>query len=73
MQKPEQPGGFFITAGRVALALAALALLCAWLTSITGDSMFGFSQQHFFSDATVLALLGIGFLLDGVIHRQVGV
>lgn len=66
-------GTFFIMAGRVALFLAFLSLLGAWLTTLTGGAVFGVDQQHAFNDAIVLALLGIGFLLDGVIHRQVGV
>lgn len=56
--------------GRVALLLAVLALIGAWISGATGGILFGWSQQHLFNDATVLALLGIGFLVDGFIHRQ---
>lgn len=45
--------------GRILLFLALLALPAAWLTQLIGGPLFGMSQQHFISDATVLALLGI--------------
>lgn len=61
---------FFVGLGRIAMALSVLALLCAWVSQFTGGDLFGLSQQHLFNDATVLALLGIAFLLDGVIHKQ---
>lgn len=45
--------------------LAFLALSGAWLTELTGGSLFGLSQQHLFYDAIVLSLFGIGMYLDG--------
>lgn len=56
--------------GRVLLLAGFLALLGAWMTQWTGQSLFGMSQAHLFSDATVLALLGIGALVDAKLHSQ---
>lgn len=61
---------FFTNLGRIFLFAAFLSLLGAWWTQLTGDAVAGMSQQHLFNDATVLAILGIGGLLDGMIHRQ---
>lgn len=54
----------FVYLGRILLTLAFFALLGAWLTQLTGGALLGFTQQHLFSDAIVLALLGIGSFLD---------
>ena len=59
-----------VAIGRGALFLAVLALVGAWISGATGGILLGWSQQHLFNDATVLALLGIGFLVDSFIHRQ---
>lgn len=56
--------------GRVLLTLAFLALLGAWVTQLTGGTLFGMGQQHLFNDATVLALLGIGMFLDALWHAR---
>lgn len=56
--------------GRILFTLVLLALLGAWITQLTGASLFGMSQQHLFSDATVLALLGIGMFLDASWHAR---
>ena len=56
--------------GRILFTLALLALLGAWLTQLTGAPLLGMSQQHLFSDATVLALLGIGMFLDALWHAR---
>lgn len=56
--------------GRVLFTLALLALLGAWITQFSGAPLFGLSQQHLFSDATVLALLGIGMFLDALWHAR---
>ena len=56
--------------GRVLFTLALLALLGAWLTQLTGAPLLGMTQQHLFSDATVLALLGIGGFLDAFWHAR---
>ena len=56
--------------GRLFFMLALLALFGAWITQLTGSPLFGLSQQHLFSDAIVLALLGIGGFLDGLWHAR---
>ena len=61
---------FFISFGRLALTLSFLSLLGAWYASVSGDTLFGRTETHAFNDAIVLALLGIGFLLDGMIHNK---
>lgn len=63
-------GRFFIMLGRVFGGLAFLALLGAWLTQLTGGTILGMNQQHFFNDAIVLALFSIGGLLDGLLHSK---
>lgn len=61
---------FFVNLGRVFLVLAILALLGAWVTQLTGRALLGMSQQHLFSEAIVLALLGIGMFLDAFWHAR---
>lgn len=56
--------------GRVLFTAALLALIGAWITQATGESLFGMSQQHLFSDAIVLSLLGIGSFLDALWHAR---
>lgn len=56
--------------GRIFLSVAFLALLGAWVTQLTSGRLLGMSQQHLFSDATVLALLGIGMFLDALWHGR---
>ena len=60
----------FINLGRLFGLLAFLALLGAWVTQLTGGPLFGMSQQHLFGDATVLALLSLVCLLDGLLHSK---
>lgn len=60
----------FVTIGRLLLTLAFLALLGAWLTELNNGSILGLTQQHFFSDAVALALLGIGCFLDAFWHAR---
>lgn len=60
----------FILAGRILLTLSLFALLGAWLTQVTGGAVLGFTQQHLFNDAIVLALLGIGSFLDAFWHSR---
>lgn len=50
--------------------LAVLALLGAWVTQLTGGTVFGMSQQHLFNDAIVLALFNIAGALDGLLHSK---
>lgn len=61
---------FFTKVGRLFAVLAFLALLGAWLTQLTGGTLFGVSQQHAFNDAIVLALLSIVCLLDALLHSK---
>jgi len=62
---------FFTGLGRVLIAIAVLALLGAWLASrVEGGMVLGMTEQHLFNDTISLALLGIAFLLDGMVHRQ---
>ena len=64
------PGRRTVYLARVFVALALLALGGSWITQLTGGTILGMSQQHFFSDATVLALLGIAFFIDAYWHSQ---
>lgn len=57
--------------GRVLLTLSFVGLLAAWWTQASGGTFLGQSPEHFFSDAIVLALLGIGILLDGIVHKLI--
>ncbi len=59
---------FAINLGRVFILLSFLALVGAWIAK--SGAVLGMSESHLFSDATVLALLGIGMLADGIIHRK---
>jgi hypothetical protein len=61
---------FFTNVGRLFAVLAFLALLCAWLTQLTGGPLFGMSQQHLFNDTMALALLSIVCLLDALLHAK---
>ena len=65
-----KPGRLTIGIGRACGALAVLALGGAWITQLTGGTILGMGQQHFFNDATVLALLCIIGLLDGPLHAK---
>lgn len=60
----------FINLGRLLLGLSFVGLLGAWWTQLTGGTFLGQLQEHLFFDTIVLALLGIGSLLDGMIHKQ---
>jgi nitrate reductase gamma subunit len=59
-----------IYVGRFCGVLALLALIGAWITQLTGRPLAGMSQQHFFSDATVLSLFCIAGLVDGLVHAR---
>ena len=61
---------FIVYLGRVFFALAFGSLLGAWLTQLTGGTLFGMSQQHLFNDAIVLSLFGIGMFLDALWHSR---
>lgn len=59
-----------ILIARVLLALAALALLAAWLAQFTNGALLGLSQAHLFADAQTLALLALGAFADAYWHRR---
>ena len=59
-----------INLGRLCGLLAFLSLVGAWVTQLTGGTLFGMSQQHLFNDAIVLALFSIAGLLDGLLHSK---
>lgn len=61
---------FFIYTGRLAGALAILALVGAWASEFTDGALFGLSQQHLFSDAIAFSLVGIGLGLDGWLRAK---
>lgn len=61
---------FFIALGRFLLVLSFLALGSAWLTEIRGGPVFGLTQQHLFLDAIALGVLGIGCLVDSMLHAK---
>lgn len=56
--------------GRLFLGLAFVALLAAQASAFTGGVLLGLSQAHLYGDATVLALLGIGALMDAYWHGR---
>ena len=55
--------------GRGLLAVAVVPLLGAWLLELKGGTILGMDQQHLFNDVMALALLGIGSLLDALVHK----
>jgi uncharacterized membrane protein len=55
---------------RVFGVLAFIALLCAWITQVTGGSIMGMNQQHFFFDSIALSLVSIGYLLNGLLYSK---
>ena len=59
-----------IALARICALLAVLALVGAWVTQLTGESLAGMSQQHLFNDAIALALLAIIGFLDGLAHAR---
>jgi hypothetical protein len=61
---------FMIILARSLIGLSFLALLGAWGTQATGNAISGFSQEHLFNDATVLALLGIACFIDAFWHTK---
>ena len=68
--EPRRRANLSAIGGRVFLALALLAAMGAWLTQVTGSPLLGMTQQHLFSDSTVLALFGIGWFLDALFHAK---
>ncbi|MBN8739165.1 MAG: hypothetical protein BGP24_09660 [Lysobacterales bacterium 69-70] len=74
MSTPMTPRArLFATIGRVALTLGFLAMLAAWISAMTATGVWlGFPTAHWFADATVMALLGIGGLVDALVHARAG-
>ena len=62
----------FVILARVLLGLGFLSVVFAWISELTGGEFFGLSQDHLFSDATVLSLLAIGCFLDAAWHSYSG-
>lgn len=60
------------TIGRIAGFLALIALVCAWMTEITNKSILGMDQQHLFFDSIALSLIGIGSMIDALLHSKIG-
>jgi len=60
---------FFANLGRVLLVFGALSLFGAWI-AIRQGTFLSFSEVHWFSDAAVWSLLGIGFLVDALLHSK---
>lgn len=60
---------FSLLLGRGLLTVAVVPLLGAWLLEIKGGPILGMDQQHLFNDVFALALLGIGNLLDALVHK----
>jgi len=60
----------FIRLARVLGILAFVALLCAWITQLTDNTILGMNQQHFFFDSIALSLISIGNLLGGLLHSK---
>ena len=67
---PTKATRYTVYVGRVLFALATLALLGAWAAQLTGGNLLGMTQQHFFNDAIVLSLFGIGMFLDALWHSR---
>ncbi len=55
--------------GRIFLVISFLSLVGAWLNQLTGFAPLGITQQHMFSDATVLALISIALFIDAAFHK----
>lgn len=74
MQMPTNPNiqrtKIVFVIARISGVLAFITLICAWITQVTGGSIMGMSQQHFFFDSIALSLISIGNLLDGLLHSK---
>ncbi len=70
MTSPERAARIMNGIGRAILCLSTVALLGAWIATPTTVPVLGLGPEHLFADATVLALLGIVFLFDALLHRQ---
>lgn len=63
-------GRLSVIVARILLTLALLSLIGAWITTWTGGTVFGMSQQHLYNDTFALALLGVGAFLDALWHSK---
>ncbi len=61
---------FFTWLGRAFLVISLIALTGAWTTQLTASPLLGMSQQHLFLDAIVFGVLGIGCLVDALLHAR---
>lgn len=61
---------WFMSIGRVLLLMSFVALVSAWASELFDRPVFGLTQQHLFFDAIALAVLGIGCLLDSMLHAR---
>ncbi len=55
--------------GRIAITIAFLSLIGAWLNQLTGFAPLGMTQQHMFNDSIALSLIGIALLIDAAFHK----
>lgn len=59
-----------VITGRAFLTLSLVALIGAWTIQVTKQPLFRLDQQHLLLDAIALATLGIGSLIDSLIHAR---
>lgn len=55
--------------GRALLVWALIEAGLSGLVDLSGRSFFGIGPQHFAFDGIIVALVGIGFILDGSARR----
>ena len=66
-----RPRNIRIIIGRVLLVIALFEIAGATLAVWNGGSLFGATEQHYFSDGLIWALAGIGFMIDGTADQRV--
>lgn len=55
---------------RLAVLLAILALVGAWISQLRQGVLLGMSQQHLFNDAIALGVVGIALFADAFWHER---
>lgn len=70
VQTPNSSSRIMVAIGRILVGLSFLALFAGWLSELTGGTVFGFREDHFFRDAVVTALLGLACLADAAWHAK---
>lgn len=65
-----RPRNIRIIIGRVLLVIALCEIAGATLAVWNWGSLFGATEQHYFSDGLIWALVGIGFMIDGTSGRR---